>query len=287
MKALAALASLLAAGLCMLILVTGFRLAAPAQSAVGPPPAALGAESVAFPSASGAMLKGWLAPGRPGGGAVVLMHGVRADRRAMLRRALVLHAHGFGVLLFDFQAHGESLGREITFGRLEALDAAAAVAFARERLPGERLGAIGVSLGGAAALLGPEPLAVDALVLESVYPDIHAALRDRLRVRFGRAGAALLTPLFELILRPALGLDEQALRPIDRIGEARAALLLASGSADAYTPLAEARALAARAPRPAQLWPVEGAAHVDLERYAPEAYWAHVLPFLAARLQQG
>ena len=42
---------------------------------------------------------------------------------------------------------------------------AAAVAFVRARLPGERVGAIGVSLGGAAALLGPAPLAVDALVV--------------------------------------------------------------------------------------------------------------------------
>ena len=55
-------------------------------------------------------LSGWFIAGRPGGGAVVLMHGVRGNRLAMLRRARLLHAEGFSVLLFDFQAHGESTG---------------------------------------------------------------------------------------------------------------------------------------------------------------------------------
>jgi pimeloyl-ACP methyl ester carboxylesterase len=113
----------------------------------------------------------------------------------MVQRARVLNDHGFAVLLFDFQAHGDSLGSHITFGRLEAMDAAAAVRFVRDRLPTEKVGAIGVSLGGAAALLGPEPLPVDALVLESVYPDIDAALANRLRTGLGPVIGPLFTPL--------------------------------------------------------------------------------------------
>jgi len=51
----------------------------------------------------------------------------------------------------------ESPGERITFGHLEALDAEAAVEFARQRAPSERLAVIGISLGGAAALLAPKP----------------------------------------------------------------------------------------------------------------------------------
>ena len=80
------------------------------------------------------------------------------------------------VLLFDFRAHGESTGDRITFGALESVDARAALDFLRTELPAERIGAIGVSLGGAAALLGREPLPVDALVLEAVYPAIDVAI---------------------------------------------------------------------------------------------------------------
>lgn len=230
-------------------------------------------------------------PADRGGGGIVLMHGVRGNRLQMVRRAEALHAHGFAVLLFDFQAHGESPGQRITYGRLEALDAVAAVGFVRRKLPGERVGALGVSLGGAAALPGPEPLDVDALVLESVYSDIDAALANRLRSGLGPLAGPLLTPLlaatFKFLLPPILDVQPGELRPIDRIGRVRAPLLLASGSVDDRTPLVEAQALFDRAPQPKYFWAVQGAAHVDLERFNPDAYWSVVLPFLNDTLQGG
>jgi uncharacterized protein len=161
-------AALLIAG----VITVGLFLSAPARATVGAAPADLAVEEVSIASGSGATLRGWFVPGRPGAGAVVLMHGVHANRLAMLRRARLFNAEGFAVLLFDFQAHGESTGTRITFGHREGQDAAAAIAYMRARLPGERVGAIGSSLGGAAALLAPKPLDVDALVLESVYSEI-------------------------------------------------------------------------------------------------------------------
>lgn len=225
----------------------------------------------------------------PGGGAVVLMHGVWENRLRMVPRARRLQEEGFAVLLFDLQAHGESPGTRITFGRLEGLDAAAAVAFVRRRLPEERVGVIGVSLGGAAAVLGPAPLPVDALVLESVYPDIDAALSNRLRAGLGRIAGPLLTPLlapvFELLLPPILGVTPDELRPIDHIGAATAPVLVASGTADDRTPLYEALALFDHAREPKRFWAVQGAAHVDLEHYDSDQYWTNILPFLSAALQ--
>ena len=286
------LGTLAGAGLCASVLVVGLHLAAPANTAVGPPPAELpGAEVVQIPSSSGSLLHGWWVPGQqPGGGAVILMHGVWSNRQTVTQRARVLHEHGFAVLLFDLQAEGESPGRHITFGHLEGLDAAAAVAFVRQHLPGEKVGAIGVSLGGAAALLGPKPLPVDALVLESVYPDIEAALANRLRAGLGPIAGPVLTPLltpaFEFLLPPILGVEPDELRPVDHIGAATAPLLIASGTADDRTPISEAQSLFEHAPEPKQFWAVPGAAHVDLERYDPDAYWRVVLPFLSLHLQR-
>ena len=270
-------------------LALGLTLCHPAQRPIGAPPPELAAEAVQFASGSGATLHGWLVPGQSGAGAVILLHGVRGDRLAMLQRALLLKRHGFGVLLFDLQAHGESIGRRITFGHLEGQDAASAVAFLKARLPHERVGAIGVSLGGAACLLAPRPLDVDALVLESVFPDIGSALSDRLRARLGgvvgSAAAFVLGPLFRLQMPAVLGASFADLRPIDRIASVRAPLLLASGTADTYTPLAEAQALFNRAPQPKTFWPVRGATHQDLERYDPPTYWQQVLPFLTENLR--
>ena len=279
-------------GLCAAVLAVGLKLSSPAPAFIGrPPPSLLGAEAVEIPSASGSVLHGWWVPATSsGGGAVVLLHGVWENRLRMAPRARVLHQHGFSVLLIDLQAHGESPGRRITFGKLEGLDAAATVAFVRGRAPAERVGAIGVSLGGAATLLGPAPLPVDALVLESVYPDIDAALANRLRAGLGRVVGPLLTPMlapvFKHLLPPLLGVTPGELRPIDRIGSVGVPTLVASGAIDDRTPLNEAQALFDHAPDPKRFWAVQGAAHIDLERHNPDQYWANILPFLTQNLHR-
>ena len=143
---------------------------------------------------SGSTIHGWFIPGQKGAGAIVLMHGVRANRLAMVGRARFLSRAGYTVLLFDFQAHGESPGAHITFGYLERRDAVAAVRFMRANAPGEKVGVIGVSMGGAAALLATPPLEVDAMVLEMVYPTIDQAVSNRLTMRLV-GWARVLTPL--------------------------------------------------------------------------------------------
>ena len=282
---------LLAIGLCASVFAVGLWLSSPFRRQVGPAPVQLpDIETVEIPSASGCLLRGWwVTSSLPLRGAVVLIHGIRADRLFLVQRACILRDHGFSVLLFDLQAHGESPGRRITFGKLEALDAVAAVGFVRHRMPDDRVGVIGISLGGAAALLGSGPLDVDALVLEGVFPDIDAALANRLRAGLGPVAGALFTPVlvpaFKLLLPPILGARADELRPIDRIQAVTAPLLIVSGTADQLTTLAETQALFDRAPEPKSLWMVDGAAHVDLERFDPSGYWGVVLPFLTRHLR--
>jgi alpha-beta hydrolase superfamily lysophospholipase len=278
-----------ASGLVVAVLYVELRLTAPAYALVGPPPHDLHAETVFIPSASGAILHGWFVAGRPGGGAVVLMHGIGSNRLSMVRRARLFNENGLSVLLFDFQAHGESSGTRITLGRLEALDARSAVEFVRRRLPGERIGAIGASLGGAAALLGPAPLPVDALIIEAVYRDIDQALTNRLRITLGPIlgglGAQLLVPVFDMFAPLTIGVRPDQLRPIDHIGEVTVPLLIAAGMNDNRATVPEAWALFGRAREPKSLWLVQGAGHVDLEAYAPGEYRGRILPFLN-RLRQ-
>jgi uncharacterized protein len=278
------------AALAAAVVAVGLHLSAPAPAIIGAPPDDLRAETVVIASASGATLRGWFVERRPGGGVVVLMHGSQGNRLSMLRRARLLGSAGFSTLLFDFQAHGESTGTRNTFGRLEALDAHAAVSFVRRRLPAERVGVIGSSLGGAAALLGPGPLPVDALVLESVYSDIGTAIANRIRVVLGSTLGGLiarpLTWLFERLLPPLLGTTPADLRPIDRVSEVTTALLLACGTLDDRATMAETTAMFDRTRGPKSLWRVEGAGHFDLEGYAPDEYRRRVLPFLAQSLQR-
>lgn len=257
----------------------GTLLMRPAQRDIGPPPATLPLQDVTLASLSGFQLSGWFARAEPGRGGVVLMHALRSDRQGMLGRAAFLHAAGYSVLLFDFQSHGESEGEGMTFGQLEALDAVSAVAYLRERLPGEPIAALGVSLGGVACLLGPERLDVQALVLEAVYADIDRAVASRLRMRFGAAGAWL-TPLLLMQLGPRLDIDAGELRPVDRIREVRVPMLLIAGDKDRRTTLAQSQDLYRSAPEPKEQWIIPGATHADFHAYATQDYESRVLRFL-------
>lgn len=279
---------LIIAGLVLLILAFGAVLAvggylvAPALRPVGDPPAWLAAEPVAIPT-DGSMTHGWLAMGPPDRPGVVLLHAVRSDRRSMLGRARSLREAGYSLLLIDLQAHGETAGEAITFGVREAAGVHAAVDYLRERVGGQPVGVIGVSLGGAAALLGPAPVDVDALVLESVYATIDQAIANRLQLRFGRLGRYL-APLLSWQIEPRLGIARYALAPVTAIGRLDAPVLLISGDRDRHTLPQESERLFQAARAPKALWLVDGARHQDLHAFVPTAYEERVLTFFATHL---
>jgi fermentation-respiration switch protein FrsA (DUF1100 family) len=264
-------------------LLVGDRLVAPARARIGAPPNALAAEPVSFPSESGATLAGWYVAGNPACPTIVLMHALRGNRLAMRGRAGFLARAGYGLLLFDFQAHGESTGERITFGYLERHDARAAVAFAKARRPDASVGVIATSLGGAATLLADPPLAIDALVIESVYPTVAEAGFNRVALRLGPL-THVLTPLLLMQLDWRLGFASDALRPIDRIAGITAPVFVIAGTQDGHTTLAESQRLFDRANEPKLFWPVDGAAHADLHAHAGDEYERRVGDFLARHL---
>jgi fermentation-respiration switch protein FrsA (DUF1100 family) len=106
-------------------------------------------------------------------------------------------------------------------------------------------------------VLAPAPIGVDALILESVYANIDAALGNRLRARLGPAAGAAFAPV-----------------------------LVASGETDDRTTPDEARAPFARAVGQKRFVLVRGAGHIDLEAHDPGAYCAEVLTFLSLHLRR-
>jgi alpha-beta hydrolase superfamily lysophospholipase len=267
-------------------LLAGTLASAPARAPIGLPPAHLPIEPAFIESNSGSRLSGWFMRGQPRGGAVLLLHGIRANRLEMLGRARLLLQHGFSVLIFDFQAHGESPGRNITFGYLESRDARAAFDDLRRRAPGERVGIIGVSLGAAAAILADPPLEADAMVLEAVYGSLQRAVENRLAMRLGTTGR-LVAPVLLWQVKPRLGFDPQLLQPAIRIAQVHAPLLLIAGAADVHATLDEMQQIYSRANEPKELWIIAGARHVDLHLYMPAQYERRVIDFLMPRLRLG
>ena len=265
----------LVAGLAGAAWIVGTRLAAPAHRPVGTPPSDLAASVVKFDG-----LAGWFVRGRPGAPCVLLLHGIHADRRSMVDRARFLQRAGYASLLFDFQAHGESAGEHITFGHLEAANAHAALRVMRDTFRCPRVAAIGDSLGGAAALLGPGPLPVEGLVLEAVYATIEEAVADRIEMRLGRWGR-MLQPLLTMQLPWRFGIDPAGLRPVERIGAYPHPVLVIAGVEDRHTRIEASRRLFAAARDGGEMWEVSGAAHADFHRFATAEYERRVLAYLS------
>lgn len=261
----------------------GELLSRPMRPVLGPPPSELNAQAVRISYASEAQVSGWQIRGRPGAGAVLLLHGVRSDRRQMTRRAGFLQRLGYSVLWIDLPAHGESSGDRITFGAREAQGVKAALAYLAHEAPGEPIGVIGVSLGAASMVLAGEDPNVHAVVLESMYPTIDDAVANRLKHYLGTAGASL-APLLLWQLPVRTGINAAQLRPVARIGALHAPVFIVSGSKDWHTTEAETRQIFDAAGHPRQLWIVEGAAHVDLHNFGRSAYEDRVGAFLGQYL---
>lgn len=92
--------------------------------------------------------------------------------------------------------------------------------------------------------------------------------------------ALTLTLLALLLADLSLAAGEWLTRPV------RAPLLVAAGTLDLRTRWPETEALFAAAPAPKALWPVPGAAHVDLYDFDPAAYEARLGPWLQSHLRK-
>jgi hypothetical protein len=115
--------------------------------AVVPDPKLGGAEyeNVKFETSDGLELEGWYIPSK-NGAAVIAFPGRSGPRKP----ARFLARHGYGVLLFDRRGEGDSEGDPNALGWGGTKDLEAAVAFLRKRpdVDSERIGGIGLSVGG-------------------------------------------------------------------------------------------------------------------------------------------
>lgn len=274
--------SMIALAIIMLITMfsVGSILTSPATTAVAVLSADFPVESVKIPTTDQSSVHGWLTRGKLGGGAVLLVHSMRSNRLEMLSRARFLRNQGYSVLFIDLQAHGETAGDRITFGLKEAENVVAAIAYLRKIFPGERLAAIGTSLGAAAIVLAKQDLRLNAVILESLHPTIEEAIDNRLKLHLGEYGSLLLPlMLWQLSFNLNTPLDE--LSPIKRIGKLHAPVLFIAGTHDAHTTPLETERLYAAANAPKELWIVPGARHFNMHIYAGRAYEEYVIDFLA------
>ncbi|NLE75616.1 MAG: alpha/beta hydrolase [Chloroflexi bacterium] len=247
-------------------------------------PGALGLphQEVRFRTADGLTLGGWWIPAPVEAGnapALIFCHGHAGSMEGDLDLAPAFHQAGFHVLMFDFRAHGRSEGQQVSMGPLERLDVQAAARFVQSRGV-RRMGVLGFSMGGTAALLAAAecPL-VQAVAVDGAFLHLEPALAASAQEQ-GLPG-----PLARALARITVAVALRLLRlptprPAAQVGRiAPRPLLLIHGGQDRYVPLRDALTLYARAGSPKQLWLVGEAEHRRVHRCRPEAYAARLAGF--------
>ena len=247
-------------------------------------PAALGIpyEDVRFTTRDGITLAGWLMPAaRDTRAAVILMHGFAGNRLPDLLEFVPWLQRNYNVLQFDFRGHGASGDARISLGSLEREDVAAAVRFVESRGLGPSA-LMGLSMGGAVAILAAGDLPVAAVVADAAFADLRNPVANRMRLDgypLPRLGSWLIVTAAALRARVAL------VHPLQRVAMiAPRGLLLIAPRADRLISYRQSVKLYQAAQEPKELYIVDGADHSAAHAVGGAEYERRVLSFLARYL---
>ena len=226
-------------------------------------------------------LKGWYISSR-NGAAVISFPG----RASSQQRAKLLARHGYGVLLFDRRGEGESEGDPNLFGWQGERDIDAAVAFLQRRpdVDPDRIGGIGLSVGGEMMIeAAAESPALKAIVSEGAS---SRSVRDELanpaaagRDRRQRRGHARDGGLHATTCRPPRS------RASCRGSRARSSSSTAS-AASRPSGLPTARSTRRRT-GPKEIWEVPGSGHIGGVEAQPREYERRIVDFFDRTLVAG
>ncbi|MDP1546809.1 MAG: alpha/beta hydrolase [Anaerolineales bacterium] len=148
-------------------LLSVFMETAPAPSEVtSPPDLGFDVEEVTFESEDGITLAGWFTPSQ-NGATIILLHGYGGNRTGMLWHARQLVNAGYGVLMYDERASGESTGEYRSYGWEDTRDVKTAIQFLNSRKADENIGTAGCSTGADIAVYSA-----------ALYPEIDAVWGD-------------------------------------------------------------------------------------------------------------
>ena len=243
------------------------------------PAADLGAayEEVSFKTSDGLTLEGWYIPSK-NRAAVIAFPG----RRGTQRPARMLARNGFGVLLFDRRGEGDSDGDPNILGWKGERDIHAAVAYLQQRpdVDPERIGGIGLSVGGEMMI---EAAAAESDGLKAVVSEGAGirSIRESLAVPDTRM--RIEGSLLHAVVTPAVALFSNGMPPpsledlAPEISPTPVFLIYAVPGQGGEAELSQAYYDAAREPK--EIWRVPGAGHTGGIEADPAGYERRVIGF--------
>lgn len=236
----------------------------------------------------GIRLAGWYIPAASGvgptGPTLIIVPGWKTNKTGVLKYGPPFHA-AYNLVFLDLRNSGRSSGTETTMGLKEQTDVIAMLDWLVRAKNPSWIGAVGDSMGAAAALAATNTDArVKALILDSAHAQIVTAIGNVLETEHGQPalpGAWAIITAVSL----AVGGDVTAIDPVRIIGAVGdRPVLLIHGTADLVDPPAESADLTFHAALAAgidvELQYCQGAPHGQVIDRCPNEWARWALSFL-------
>jgi uncharacterized protein len=244
-------------------------------------------ERLTFDSRTGARIAGLFFPGRRRS-TIVLSHGYGENKIQMLPYVDFLNKAGFSVFTYDMRSRGESGGEFVTLGKLEQVDLLSAVDYlvSRADVDPERLGAMGVSLGGATTLLAAaSDTRIKAVVDDSGFSDAKDVLATSFEHFVGLPSFPF-AAITNALVRWRTGVDTSRIRPVDVVARIYPRpLMVVHCMKDSVIPPQHSELNFAAARGPKWFWRIPTGGHIDGLKVAGEEYARRVSQFFDESLR--
>jgi fermentation-respiration switch protein FrsA (DUF1100 family) len=228
-------------------------------------------QEIELTTKDGIKLAAWYTP-HENGAVILVAHGYNGNRPEDIYAMLA--KHGYGVLAWDFRAHGQSGGDTCSLGYYEQLDVEAALDYALNQSDVEHIGAWGGSMGAATVILTaakhPE---IEAVVSDSAFPSLEDVMRLNTPIK-------IMQPYVLFFGEQLSGAKINQVRPVDEIGKIspRAVFIIDGWDGSAVAMNSPYRFFDA-AGEPKQLWVEEGVPHLTMYTNDPKGYEKRVIGF--------
>jgi fermentation-respiration switch protein FrsA (DUF1100 family) len=246
----------------------------------------LTAETVQI-SADGIDLVAWYVPPAAENGAMLIyVHGFGGNRGGLLPQAAAMQQLGYGALLLDLRNHGESGDALTTWGYSEANDVLAAYDYllTRPEVDPARIGLVGKSMGGAAAVrAAAQRPDLALLVIESSYTSFEENLPNIVST-IARAPRFFATPVFGR-MEAEIGVSLDEIDSVKTVATLNLPILVIHGKEDQLVPVEQGEALFTAVNQPKALYIVPNAGHLNIFTIDPDTFVEQMGDFLAEYLR--
>ena len=232
-------------------------------------------EEVRFSTVGQKMLYGWWIPGSDGAPTVILVHGWGRNLERVLSFVSGLRPAGFHLLAFDARSHGSSDidGHATLLKFSEDVRAAVDFVVGRPEVDAERIGALGHSVGGSAAILAAgHDDRIRAVVSVGAFAHPRDITERDLR---GRGVPSWLLPAIIAYVEHMVGVPFDEIAPETHIVSIPGPTLLIHGEQDEVIPTDQALRLAKAGGDNVDLLLLSGRGHSDCSH--DPLFWPRVL----------